>query len=598
MMQRPPAIAAIVLIALVTLFLAQCGPKQLANSTPFNDQYRFSSTRQENPSKMILFTTISPQWYMYKAEYLASIGVRGAMMNQIMASWESDIWRLPNSFVPDAPAGRIVGDENALLQLCKEMNAVCAQNGITENSIKVAYYTRLPDWFDNKAWARATENFRQCAIFARDAGFRGVTIDIEYISEMYNLDWTGYDSVGYTRRSDEQMLAIAERRGYDIISAMLDEYPDMVNWHLPESLLLYGPLAGAHVRGMIRALAERDAPGGFHLSTEGTYTLISPNGIVSIYAKIMNSLTEQLDEDLLSYWNRRCSINPGLWPLGYYRDVRNDDGKLIGYTGRQETFHDAIVGSYADKSSNYSVDNFRQQLGTVLAFGGQYFWIYCHGQVLWKMTPQEMTRFHGSTSDTLAVDPNLEGYIHVMRQAEVISDPHIIEGMHAAKQGRRPQYMGIPPAWQVSGMYLSTDSDMYRTAYEPETNSDAPELNWKIIQPESDGLVDLRKHVDGRAGVLVYGKVDFTTDRDMQAVFRFGSNDWGSIFFDGKKIFEYAAKSGRLGAIDQDNFVMNITEGHHRVLIKCGDLGGSAWRYFFRITDMKGETLDGIRWGG
>ena len=80
--------------------------------------------------------------------------------------------------------------------------------------------------------------------------------------------------------------------------------------------------------------------------------------------------------------------------------------------------------------------------------------------------------------------------------------------------------------------------------------------------------------MDERAGFLAYGKAEFDVDADMQAVFRFGSNDWGSVFLDGKKVFEYAEKGGRLGEPDQDNFVMNVAKGRHTVLIKCGDLGG------------------------
>ncbi len=575
---------------------AGCTPMSVPDLTPFAETYEFSAEPNENPPKMLLFTSISPQWFKHKAEYLAEIGVKGAMMNGIMHSWESDIWKLPNQYVPDAPAGRVVGDENPLFQLCKEMNEVCAANGIGENSIKIAYYTDVPDWFDDDAWAGAAENFRQGAIFARDAGFRGITVDIEYVGYMYHLDWAGYDSVGYTRKSDAEMLDKAEERGYEIMSAMIAEYPDMVNWHLPESPHVYGPLAKTHVRGMIRALAERDAPGGFHVSTEWTYTLTSPKGILSYYAALVNSMDELLDDDLMDYWNRRCTINMGLWPLGFYKDVLGDDGERIGYTGKDETFHGAVVGSYADKTSNYSVDEFRNQFGTVSALASTYFWIYCHGQVLWRMTPDEMTRFYGSTSDTLPVDVNLEGYIDVMRQARPISNPSVLEGAALAKRGRRPAYVGVTPSWQVSGAYPAASTEEYAVAHAPETDPGSPDVTWKTVRPEADGLIDLREHVDERSGFLAYGKADFVAEDDMPVVFRFGSNDWGTVFLDGKKVFEYAEKGGRTAEPDQDSFVVNVSEGRHTVLIKCGDLGGSAWWFFFRITDLTGEASSGLSW--
>jgi hypothetical protein len=591
--KRYTYVAVLAMIATVTF---GCATTCIPDGTPVVDTYEFTQQTGENPPKMLLFTSISPQWYMYKADYLADMGVKGSMMNGIMHSWDSDIWELPNVFVPDAPKGRIVGEGNPLFDLCKQMNEVCAERGITENSIKVAYYNHVPDWFDDAAWAQAAENFRQGAIFARDAGFRGITLDIEYVGEMYNLDWSGYDSVAYTRKSDEEMLAKAEQRGYEIMVAMIDEFPDMVNWHLPESVYAYGPIARTHVRGMIRALAERDAPGGFHISSEWTYQVVSPKGLLSYYAAVVNSMQDLLDDELMSYWNQRCSINPGLWPLGYYHDVLDDDGNRIGYTGKDETFHGEVVGSYSDKSNNYSVDDFRNQFGTVVTLGSPYFWIYCHGQVLWQMTEEEKVRFYGSTSDILPVDENLSGYIDVMTKAQGIASPHVVEGAALALRGERPSYVGVTPAWRVSGIYPGMPVDVYRTAYTPEIDLDSPEITWKTVRPEGDGLIDLRKHVDERPGFLAYGTADFELDEATPLVFRFGSNDWGTIFLDGKSVFEYAEGSGRVAEPDQDNFVMNVSEGRHTLTIKCGDLGGSAWWYFFRITDLNGESVEGLNW--
>ncbi|MDP6125260.1 MAG: hypothetical protein QGH20_05860 [Candidatus Latescibacteria bacterium] len=47
-----------------------------------------------------------------------------------------------------------------------------------------------------------------------------------------------------------------------------------------------------------------------------------------------------------------------------------------------------------------------------------------------------------------------------------------------------------------------------------------------------------------------------------------------------------------------NRFVMNLGKGRHQVLIKCSDLGGSAWVFFFRVTDLNGEAVDGLSWLG
>ena len=573
---------------------------QNAKTTPvkvekFVETYEFAAKSTTNPPGMILFASVSPQWYMHKVDYLAGIGVKGVMIRHLVESWEDDIWALPTRYVPDAPEGRVVGAGNPQFKLCKRLNEVCASKGITENSVELAYYSRVPDWFDDAAWAKATETFRQTGIFAKGAGFKGITLDIEYINEMYNLDWAGYDTLAqYTRRPDAEMLAKAEQRGYEIMNGMLDGFPEMVHWHLPESLLGYGPIGKAHVKGLIRAMAEQDAPGGFHISIENTYLTTSPKGILSAYAEVAGALRKELNPELMKYWNKRCSINIGMWPLGYYKDIRDEDGRLIGYTGKEETFHGANVGSKADKSHNYSVDDFRNQLGTVTAFGTPYFWLFIHGQVLWQMTPDEMKQYHGFPSDTLIVEKNLEGYLGVMRQASPIATQYILDGIAVVKKGERPSYVGVTPAWQVSGVYPAENPEMYRTAYAPETGGAG--VTWKTVRPEGDGLIDLRKHVDKRDFFAAYGTADFELDEDAKLVFRFGSNDWGTVFLDGVKLFEYAEEGGRTAGPDQDNFIVNVKKGRHTVLIKCGDIGGAAWWYFFRITDVHGNASEGVKW--
>ena len=612
-MRRSTAITIGIGLALLGMCAASCGPRRASNDTasvpdgtPFEETCRFAPERPENAPKLLLFVAVTPQWLAHRVEYFASIGVKGVMVKGIMPSWRSDIWQLPNNLVPDAPEGRIVGAENPLFLLCRQTNEACARHGITENSIKVAYYRRVPDWFDDEAWAQAAENFRQCAIFARDAGFRGVTIDIEYIKEMYNLTWSGYDSTGYTRRSDEEMLAAAERRGYQIMSAMVTEFPEMVNWHLPESAHYYGPLAGAHVLGMICALAERDAPGGFHISTEDTYKMVAPRSIVHYTASLGSEMREFLGRgstqypgvDLLDYWDRRGSINLGLWPLGYCRKVRDEHGRVLGWTGREETFHGALVGASADKSANYTVRRFREQLGTVVAIGEPYYWIYCQGQVFWQMTPEEMVRFRGNASDTIHVADNLDEYIAVMREARPIANPSIAGPARLAREGRIGGYAGVPPVWEITGPYAGGTLEAYQTACAPETTPDSPGLEWRAIRATGDGLMDLRESVERRPGFTAYGRAEFELDRAQQVLFRFGCNDWGSIFLDGRKVFEYADPSGRRAVPDQDIFVMNLSPGRHALLIECGDMGGSAWWYSFRITDMNDGPVPGLRWIG
>jgi len=149
--------------------------------------------------KLILFATISPAYLAEKAEVFVRNGIHGVMMNGIMGGWKADIWKQPTGYTPDTPPGRIVGEQNPLLQLCKRMNDRCRAAGMNYNSIKVSFGKPVPDWFDDDEWGRMAERFRQCAIFARDGGFAGVSLDVEYIYPVYELEYPAYQVEGYPR---------------------------------------------------------------------------------------------------------------------------------------------------------------------------------------------------------------------------------------------------------------------------------------------------------------------------------------------------------------------------------------------------------------
>ena len=79
-----------------------CQKSEIPDGTPVVDTYDFAAMESDSAPKMLLFTSISPQWYKHKVDYLAGMGVKGAMMHGMMHSWDSDVWALPNTFVPDA----------------------------------------------------------------------------------------------------------------------------------------------------------------------------------------------------------------------------------------------------------------------------------------------------------------------------------------------------------------------------------------------------------------------------------------------------------------------------------------------------------------
>jgi len=100
------------------------------------------------------------------------------------------------------------------------------------------YYNRrtpFKDWFDDTAWSRdVLRPVRQLAAAARSLGFLGVALDQELypakdvaVSASWNWNYPG------NSRSEQQVRAQVERRGRQLMTAMLAGYPglELVAYH-------------------------------------------------------------------------------------------------------------------------------------------------------------------------------------------------------------------------------------------------------------------------------------------------------------------------------------------------------------------------------
>lgn len=541
----------------------------------------------------ILFASIPFEYLADTAAAWAERGIRGFMLAHIMSNWDSDVWL--------SDGKRIVGEDNPLLQRTKRMNEVCREHTLNRNFIKVAFYSHLPDWFDDVGWSRLLENFRQAAVFAREGLFRGVAIDIEYISEIYELSWKDYQKPGYPV---SELRGKSEERGAEIIRSMVDEYPGMEVLHLPQGPECYGPLATDLFRGMCVEMAERNAPGGLHLLTEETYTRTNPDWLLR-YAQDLDALAEGiLPEGPRSYWRKKCSISFGLWPLGYYRQILDGSGKFLGYGGKREKFGDKVIGSYGDKSENYSVDEFRRQLAISRMVCKRYVWIYCHGSTLWQLGKDQMARYHGSASDELPVVNNLDQYIDVIRRAEVLSDRAISAMARKIRDGVRVDFLaslGSPKAWNVIGPFDNPEGTGFSIQYPPERGIDldashqgaSGEVKWETVRVSSTGFVNLRSAVHPHnymcAYALAYARVPDSRD----AVVLLGSDDGAKLWIDGKQVFALDVVRG--AEPDQDRVPVRLRRGIVPVLLKVTNHRG-AWGFYLRIVDEDGKAFKGLRW--
>lgn len=365
-------------------------------------------TRKSRP-RTLLFSPMNVNYLRDTAREWAARGLRGFLFDGVMASWPSDVWAVDGD-----PKSR--GEDDALLREVKACNEECRRHGVDSNFVKVAFYDELPDWFDDAAWTKLTENFGQGARFARMSGCVGVAIDTEYVAQQYDPGWEGYKR---NPRDLKEMKVRIRERWQTVVTAMLKAYPDMVLMTLPEGMLYYGSLYMDLFTGMLQACAEAKAPGGFHVMTEGTYHMTSAAALAKYPAKVTSMIEEECPKPLASYWRRRCTVVMGAWPLGYYREITDADGKFLGWAGKKEVFGDKIIGSYADKSEWYPLPEFKEQMAGLNTFCPRYNWIYGHGDVFWQWSEAELQKYqqcaHKSVGNaTLPTVPNLADYFDIL----------------------------------------------------------------------------------------------------------------------------------------------------------------------------------------
>ncbi len=539
--------------------------------------------------KTILFSPITPEYLQDTAAEWKATGFDGFLFSGIMSNWADDIWAKDGDSTTR-------NEDDKTFQRIKSCNEQCQKNGITENFIKVAFYKHVPLWTNNTAWKKLCENFKEAARFAKISGCRGIALDIEYVSEQYHLDWEGYDYQGYTQ-TDLREAAI--KRGKELIASMLQNYPDMVFLNLPEGITFYGPLAGDLFLGMIQGMAQANAPGGIHLLTESTYDMNSTLGLIHYSQNLESKILGLLDDSSKKYWKEKCSIVLGGWPLGYYRKIVDENGEFLGYSGKEEKFGNKIVGSYADKSSRFSVDEFRNQYAGLLLAGKQYCWIYGHGATWWQFSEEETKRYGKVSNSELPVDDNLKDYKTVLSE-KWMGSPKIQSIAGLIKQGDFEAYirsMNFVNQFQVIGPFGCKDCNNFNEAFPPEKEIDfkaeydsfSGKVKWQTLSiDEHTGYLDFTKYFKPKDWVCAYAFCKIVCPKAQPAQIRLGTNDMGALWFNGEKILSQNIE--RSAVLDDDIIPIQLKKGENTILIKVCNTELN-WGLYLRITDENGDAM-------
>ncbi|MBN1348656.1 hypothetical protein JXJ21_04540 [candidate division KSB1 bacterium] len=555
------------------------------------------SCAKEQPDdvpKTLLFSGITPEHLQATAAEWRANGFDGFLLAQIMNNWSDDIW------ARDGDSTTRGEDDSTFLRV-KTCNDVCRKHGITENFVKVAFYDYVPLWTDDAAWAKFNQNFNEAARFAKMTGCRGVALDIEYISEQYELDWEQYDYQGYTQAD---LRTAALRRGRELVQTMLQSFPEMVFLNLPEGIYYYGPLAKDIFIGMITGMAEANAPGGFHLLTEKTYSMTSTIGILHYARKIEADILNELDPATAEYWKTKCSVAFGGWPLGYYRKILDENGNFLGYSGRQEKYGDKIVGSYADKSQRFTPEEFRNQYAGLLLGCRKYCWIYGHGYAWWHLSEEEMVRYREPEKALGEVDDQIDAFRAVVREkwrgsawmqslsekANDINSDEFLKSLHFVTN------------FKIIGPFGCKDCDGFNEIYPPEKEinfdaeyvANAGTVKWQTSTADKQsGYLDFVKYLKPSDWVCAYAWCKVKSPEARSAQLRLGTNDTGTLWLNGEKILSKNIE--RSAAPDTDILPVELKAGENTVLIKVCNTEFN-WGLYLRFTDSEGNALTSLEY--
>ncbi len=567
----------------------------------------YGNTAELPLPKTILFSA-SPEQIIADARAWAEHGVQAFFMDQVAREWSTDIWAADKK-------PWTIGASDETFQQAKQANDLCKRIG-SETFLKIAF-DHFFEWFNDTAWKRIQDNFRQFAIFARDSGCTGIALDIEYCGEQYRFDWPGYTYDGYSR---EALAKKVRDRMTAVMRTLYDEFPGMVLLTFPEQEFNLGMVI--HL-AWVEEAAARQAPGGVHYCTEYTYR--NPNIRYMLgHAWACNSLFQHLlSPRAKAYWKSHCSIAPGIWPFGFDYQAVQEPGMPL--------------------------EEFRQGYAAALMAGRRYNWIYshnCYEQLL------------GRKLDLYAGPANLQDYLEVIaRRAVVISPPYVdvaaeLRGMtlrdyrkelgvapvpRFVEPGALPDF-GLIPAnsletavteqswrlavqyfhgeavnlqklfcaqthWLVAGPFPSDETfSGHATAYPPEQGP-TPAAEYDTVNgkgrwmeyaaPDDSMFVDFKSVFTPAERVCAYALCYVASEKERPAQLRVGTNDAGKVWLGGTLIYDYPAEG--TAYLDRDVVPVTLPQGVTPLLVKvCNNQLN--WGFVLRITDHQGKTLDHVRY--
>ena len=228
-------------------------------------------------------------------------------------------------------------------------------------------------------------------------------------------------------------------RSIQLMTGLLDAFPEAVVFVLPG--YLWGrPIERSFMLGMLDVMAERDAPGGFHLGLERSYCLYE-GPVTQVAVARQGDLEAEvlLQDQALSYWHRRGSVAPGVWPMHMVE------------TGGQD---------YPKRPWADELAELRQQIEILRTVAKRYTWSFA-GQPLWYRYRPELETAYGLTKQTYeGADEAIAGWHKILADKKKTTDPRLLKLARNVELYYRQEIdgaalcsrFGTPGDWMVLGL--------------------------------------------------------------------------------------------------------------------------------------------------
>ena len=444
-------------------------------------------------------------------------------------------------------------------------------------------------------------HFGRLGQVAAALGFRGVSIDIEYPSPRYVLDHDIYTFDGY---GAEEIVAAAADQAGAATRALLDAFPTAVVFLLPGEVRAR-PVEHAFIKGVLEAMAERDAPGGLHLGYERSYVLYDAATQVAIPRAAHGWLELDLSPAQRSYWRRRCSVAPGIWPL-----------------------HMAETGAtdYPCRPWSEELGELAAQLAILRRVTTRYLWTFSMHPLWHDHGPEAAAVFGFDQPAFTGAREAVAGWQSILasrRAAQPPADPRLAPLWRAVADfdaGRIDaddlcSRFGTPGTWQMIGLL---DNPFVRQAFAardavhrlPSAHASVHgrdgAVRWfPFPNRDPTGSVDLRLPFAWYRtdDVSAHLACTLETTHEVRTNLCIGWDDGLAVWLDDRLVFDrraYGHAHGGLLYRDRwlfEEFVpLTIPPGKHRLALTSLNARGR-WGFNLRFGDREGYPADGLRFG-